>query len=89
MATTPDNKSNRPVSAPVMSPVSPGEARPSPLLPTLPRHNHIDGSTPKGQRHTDWKKEPKTECKAEHTKSHSPKPQTSEMKVNNISKSVF
>ncbi|XP_038159969.1 protein 4.1 isoform X2 [Cyprinodon tularosa] len=81
MATTPDNKSNRPVSAPVMSPVSPGEARPSPLLPTLPRHNHIDGSTPKGQRHTDWKKEPKTECKAEHTKSHSPKPQTSEMKT--------
>ncbi|XP_023200258.1 protein 4.1-like isoform X5 [Xiphophorus maculatus] len=76
MATTPDNKSNRPVSAPVMSPVSPGEAKPSPLLPTLPRHSHLDGSTPKSQRHTDWKRELKTECKPEHTKSHSPKPQS-------------
>ncbi|XP_043995107.1 protein 4.1 isoform X9 [Gambusia affinis] len=76
MATTPDNKSNRPVSAPVMSPVSPGEAKPSPLLPTLPRHSHLDGSTPKSQRHTDWKRELKTECKPEHTKSQSPKPQS-------------
>ncbi|KAM4725852.1 protein 4.1 isoform 7-T8 [Anableps anableps] len=76
MATTPDNKSNRPVSAPVMSPVSPGEARPSPLLPTLPRPNHLDGSTPKSQRHMDWKRELKTECKQEHIKSRSPKPQT-------------
>ncbi|XP_054877942.1 protein 4.1 isoform X5 [Poeciliopsis prolifica] len=74
MATTPDNKSSRPVSAPVMSPVSPGEAKPSPLLPTLPRHGHPDGSTPKIQRHTDWKRELKTECKPEHTKS--PKPQS-------------
>ncbi|XP_032437632.1 protein 4.1 isoform X6 [Xiphophorus hellerii] len=82
MATTPDNKSNRPVSAPVMSPVSPGEAKPSPLLPTLPRHSHLDGSTPKSQRHTDWKRELKTECKPEHTKSHSPKPQSaSEIKT--------
>ncbi|KAM4725845.1 protein 4.1 isoform 1-T2 [Anableps anableps] len=82
MATTPDNKSNRPVSAPVMSPVSPGEARPSPLLPTLPRPNHLDGSTPKSQRHMDWKRELKTECKQEHIKSRSPKPQTaSEIKT--------
>ncbi|XP_043995103.1 protein 4.1 isoform X6 [Gambusia affinis] len=82
MATTPDNKSNRPVSAPVMSPVSPGEAKPSPLLPTLPRHSHLDGSTPKSQRHTDWKRELKTECKPEHTKSQSPKPQSaSEIKT--------
>ncbi|XP_027891922.1 protein 4.1 isoform X4 [Xiphophorus couchianus] len=82
MATTPDNKSNRPVSAPVMSPVSPGEAKPSPLLPTLPRHSHFDGSTPKSQHHTDWKRELKTECKPEHTKSHSPKPQSaSEIKT--------
>ncbi|XP_054877945.1 protein 4.1 isoform X7 [Poeciliopsis prolifica] len=81
MATTPDNKSSRPVSAPVMSPVSPGEAKPSPLLPTLPRHGHPDGSTPKIQRHTDWKRELKTECKPEHTKS--PKPQSaSEIKLN-------
>uniref|UniRef100_A0A087YJN2 Protein 4.1 n=1 Tax=Poecilia formosa TaxID=48698 RepID=A0A087YJN2_POEFO len=63
MATTPDNKSNRPVSAPVMSPVSPGEAKPSPLLPTLLRHSHLDGSTPKSQRHTDWKRELKTELR--------------------------
>ncbi|XP_008419785.2 protein 4.1 isoform X11 [Poecilia reticulata] len=77
MATTPDNKSNRPVSAPVMLPVSPGEAKSSPLLPTLPRHSHLDGSTPKSQRHTDWKRELKTECKPE----HSPKPPSaSEMK---------
>ncbi|XP_008419778.2 protein 4.1 isoform X4 [Poecilia reticulata] len=78
MATTPDNKSNRPVSAPVMLPVSPGEAKSSPLLPTLPRHSHLDGSTPKSQRHTDWKRELKTECKPE----HSPKPPSaSEMKT--------
>uniref|UniRef100_A0A669F1P3 Protein 4.1 n=1 Tax=Oreochromis niloticus TaxID=8128 RepID=A0A669F1P3_ORENI len=32
MVSTPDNKSSRPVSAPVMSPVSPGEATPSPLV---------------------------------------------------------
>ncbi|XP_047239842.1 protein 4.1 isoform X3 [Girardinichthys multiradiatus] len=82
MATTPDNKSNRPVSAPVMSPASPGEARPSPLLPTLPHPNHLDGSTPKCQRHIDWKRELKTECRPEHTKSHSSKPQSaSEIKT--------
>ncbi|XP_027891921.1 protein 4.1 isoform X3 [Xiphophorus couchianus] len=62
--------------------VSPGEAKPSPLLPTLPRHSHFDGSTPKSQHHTDWKRELKTECKPEHTKSHSPKPQSaSEIKT--------
>uniref|UniRef100_A0A3Q1JR05 Protein 4.1 n=1 Tax=Anabas testudineus TaxID=64144 RepID=A0A3Q1JR05_ANATE len=32
MASTPDNKSTRPVSAPIMSPVSPGEATPSPFF---------------------------------------------------------
>uniref|UniRef100_A0AAQ5XJM0 Protein 4.1 n=1 Tax=Amphiprion ocellaris TaxID=80972 RepID=A0AAQ5XJM0_AMPOC len=35
MVSTPDNKSTRPVSAPVMSPVSPGEAASSPLLSQL------------------------------------------------------
>ncbi|XP_036001798.1 protein 4.1-like isoform X4 [Fundulus heteroclitus] len=81
MVTTPDNKSNRPVSAPAMSPVSSGEARPSPLLPTLPQPNHPDSYKPKTQRHADWKMELKTECKPEYTKSRSPKPQsTSEIK---------
>ncbi|XP_049457513.1 protein 4.1 isoform X10 [Epinephelus fuscoguttatus] len=75
MASTPDNKSTRPVSAPVMSPVSPGEATPSPLLPTLARSNQRDGSTPKGHRSADRKTEVKAESQpAELTKSHSPRP---------------
>uniref|UniRef100_A0A671W610 Protein 4.1 n=1 Tax=Sparus aurata TaxID=8175 RepID=A0A671W610_SPAAU len=69
---TPDNKSTRPVSAPVMSPVSPGEATPSPLLPTLfhrrPAHRKAEakpGSQP-----------------PEYTKSHSRRPEsTPEIKV--------
>uniref|UniRef100_A0A8C6V5E3 Protein 4.1 n=1 Tax=Neogobius melanostomus TaxID=47308 RepID=A0A8C6V5E3_9GOBI len=58
MASTPDNKSSRPVSAPVMSPVSPGEATPSPLLPAL-RHliDQHDGSTPKSRRSADRRQE--------------------------------
>uniref|UniRef100_A0A3B4ZCP3 Protein 4.1 n=1 Tax=Stegastes partitus TaxID=144197 RepID=A0A3B4ZCP3_9TELE len=76
MASTPDNKSTRPVSAPVMSPVSPGEATPSPLLPMLSRSDHHDGSTPKGHRYADRKAEFKVDClPAEYTKSHSPKPE--------------
>nr|XP_033497523.1 protein 4.1 isoform X10 [Epinephelus lanceolatus] len=82
MASTPDNKSTRPVSAPVMSPVSPGEATPSPLLPTLARSNHRDGSTPKGHRSADRKTEVKAESQpAELTKSHSPRP-TPQIKLN-------
>lgn len=83
MASTPDNKSTRPVSAPVMSPVSPGEASPSPLLHILPRHDHHDGSTPKGRRSADRKAELKKEShQAEHGKSHSPRPEsTPEIKV--------
>ncbi|XP_069575285.1 protein 4.1 isoform X4 [Brachyistius frenatus] len=73
MASTPDNKSTRPVSAPVMSPVSPGEASPSPLLPTLHRSDHRDGSTSKGRRHGDRKAELKAESqRAEYIRSHSP-----------------
>ncbi|XP_022599782.1 protein 4.1 isoform X1 [Seriola dumerili] len=75
MVSTPDNKSTRPVSAPVMSPVSPGEASPSPLLPTLPRSDHHDGCTPKGHRSADRKAEVKKESQpAEYGKSHSPRP---------------
>ncbi|GAA6226725.1 protein 4.1-like isoform X2 [Lates japonicus] len=77
MASTPDNKSTRPVSAPVMSPVSPGEASPSPLLPTLPRSDHHDGCTPKGHRSADRKAEVKKESQsAGYTKSHSPRPES-------------
>ncbi|XP_028288701.1 protein 4.1 [Parambassis ranga] len=83
MASTPDSKSTRPVSAPVMSPVSPGDATPSPLLPTLPCSAHRDGSTPKGHRTADRKAGLKGESqRAERTKSHSPKPQvTPEIKT--------
>ncbi|XP_071355849.1 protein 4.1 isoform X9 [Trachinotus anak] len=77
MASTPDNKSTRPVSAPVMSPVSPGEASPSPLLPTLRRSDHHDGCTPKGHRSADRKAEVKKESQpADYGKSHSPRPES-------------
>ncbi|XP_069372315.1 protein 4.1 isoform X9 [Paralichthys olivaceus] len=84
MASTPDNKSTRPVSAPVMSPVSPGEASPSPLLPTLHRSDHHDGCTPKSHRSADRKAEVKRESQsAEYTRSHSPRPEsTPEIKLN-------
>uniref|UniRef100_A0A8C6PQX0 Protein 4.1 n=1 Tax=Nothobranchius furzeri TaxID=105023 RepID=A0A8C6PQX0_NOTFU len=75
MAITPDNKSSRPVSAPVMSPVSPGDASPSPLLSALHRADRHDGSTPKSHRHDDRKGELKTERKAE-PKCQNPKPQS-------------
>ncbi|XP_070841385.1 protein 4.1 isoform X9 [Chaetodon trifascialis] len=79
---TPDNKSTRPVSAPIMLPLSPGEATPSLLLPTLPHSDHHDDSAPEGHCCFDRKTEVKTESKpAEYTKSHSPRPEsTSEIK---------
>ncbi|XP_065327586.1 protein 4.1 isoform X5 [Pelmatolapia mariae] len=74
MVSTPDNKSSRPVSAPVMSPVSPGEATPSPLLPTLPRSDHHDVSTARGHRYSSRKAELQAEClTTDSVKSHSPK----------------
>uniref|UniRef100_A0A7N8YAA4 Protein 4.1 n=1 Tax=Mastacembelus armatus TaxID=205130 RepID=A0A7N8YAA4_9TELE len=86
MVSTPDNKSTRPVSAPVMSPVSPGEANLSPLLPTLPCSDHRDGYTPKSHRSADRKAEVKAESQgAEHTKSRSPRPEsTPEIKTQTI-----
>ncbi|XP_076610502.1 protein 4.1 isoform X3 [Chaetodon auriga] len=82
-ASTPDNKSTRPVSAPIMLPLSPGEATPSLLLPTLPHSDHHDDSAPKGHCCFDRKTEVKVESKpAEYTKSHSPRPEsTSEIKT--------
>nr|XP_046273530.1 protein 4.1 [Scatophagus argus] len=76
MASTPDNKSTRPVSAPVMSPLSPGEATPSPLLPTLPCSDHRDGSTRKDHHSAHRKADTKPESHtADYTKSHSTRPE--------------
>ncbi|XP_008330068.1 protein 4.1 isoform X4 [Cynoglossus semilaevis] len=83
MAFTPDNKSSRPVSAPVTSPVTPGEGAPSPMLPTLHRSDHHDGSTTKGRRSGDRKAELKKEThRGEHNRSQSPRPEaTPEVKT--------
>ncbi|KAM6974920.1 protein 4.1 isoform 1-T1 [Tautogolabrus adspersus] len=76
MASTPDNKSTRPVSAPVMSPVSPGEATPSPLLSALRRSDHRDGSALRGPRCAIRKSAKKAESQpTEHSKSQSPRPE--------------
>ncbi|XP_054619181.1 protein 4.1-like isoform X7 [Dunckerocampus dactyliophorus] len=78
MASTPDNKSSRPVSAPIMSPVCPGENTPSPLLHNLHLATRSNSSTPKFHRSVDRKAEIKGS-----TKSQSPKPEsTPEIKLN-------
>ncbi|KAM6974926.1 protein 4.1 isoform 7-T7 [Tautogolabrus adspersus] len=84
MASTPDNKSTRPVSAPVMSPVSPGEATPSPLLSALRRSDHRDGSALRGPRCAIRKSAKKAESQpTEHSKSQSPRPEnTPDIKLN-------
>ncbi|XP_054619177.1 protein 4.1-like isoform X3 [Dunckerocampus dactyliophorus] len=71
MASTPDNKSSRPVSAPIMSPVCPGENTPSPLLHNLHLATRSNSSTPKFHRSVDRKAEIKGS-----TKSQSPKPES-------------
>lgn len=83
MASTPDNRTTRPVSAPVMSPLSPGEAAPSPFLPTLRRSDCHDSSTPKDRRSADRRAEGKAQSQtAQYTKSHGPRPEsTPEIKV--------
>nr|XP_049606339.1 protein 4.1 isoform X14 [Syngnathus scovelli] len=79
MASTPGTKSSRPVSAPIMSPLSPGESTPSPLLHTLHLAQRSNGSTPKFQRSADRK----AELKGHGRKSQSPGPEsTPEMKLN-------
>ncbi|KAM4631184.1 protein 4.1 [Polymixia lowei] len=70
MATTPD-KNTRPVSAPIMSPLSPGEAAPSPLPSILPHTERQEVSTSKGRpsRSAERKAEVKAESRqAESTK---------------------
>ncbi|XP_061615563.1 protein 4.1 isoform X9 [Phyllopteryx taeniolatus] len=83
MASTPDNKSSRPVSAPIMSPLSPGENTPSPLLHTLHFANRSNSSTPKFHRSADRKAEIKGHSrKTDSAKSQSPRPEsTPEMKL--------
>ncbi|XP_061738181.1 protein 4.1 isoform X8 [Nerophis ophidion] len=77
MASTPDNKSSRPVSAPIMSPVSPGDNTPSPLLHNLHLATCSNSSTPKFRRSVERKAELKGS-----TKSQSPKPEsTPEIKL--------
>lgn len=78
MASTPNNKSTRPVSAPVMSPLSPCEATPS--TPALPSTHH-DSSTPKDHHSADRRAEGKSQPAA-YMKSQSPRPgSTPEFKV--------
>ncbi|XP_051925950.1 protein 4.1 isoform X6 [Hippocampus zosterae] len=84
MASTPDNKSSRPVSAPVMSPLSPGEkAPPSPLLRSLHLPNRGNGAAPKCRRSADRKAEAKGHArKTESTKTPSPRAEsTPELKT--------
>ncbi|XP_077403895.1 protein 4.1-like isoform X1 [Vanacampus margaritifer] len=77
IASTPDNKSSRPVSAPIMSPLSPGENTPSPLLHTLHLANRSSSSTPKFQRSADRKTELKGHSrKSDSTKTQSPRPES-------------
>ncbi|XP_077363253.1 protein 4.1 isoform X1 [Festucalex cinctus] len=81
MTSTPDNKSSRPVSAPIMSPLSPGENTPSPLLHNLHLANRSGSgsgsSTPKFQRSAHRKAELKGHSrKSDSTKTHSPRPES-------------
>uniref|UniRef100_A0A6Q2XII0 Protein 4.1 n=1 Tax=Esox lucius TaxID=8010 RepID=A0A6Q2XII0_ESOLU len=64
MASTPD-KSARPVSAPIMSPVSPGDATPSPMPSAVPRGERRDASTPAGRQSRSAERRSKEEAKAE------------------------
>ncbi|XP_019119698.1 protein 4.1 isoform X3 [Larimichthys crocea] len=88
MVSTPDNKSTRPVSAPIMSPVSPGEATSlSPLLPTLHRSDHHDSSTHRGHHSADRKADIKAESHpADYTKSHSPRPLASTPEIKTVAR---
>ena len=82
IVSTPNNKSTHPVSALVMLLLSPGETVSSPLLPTMPRSDHYDSSTPKDHRFSDRKAEGKVQSQlAEFTRSHSPRPQSTPIKV--------
>lgn len=79
MALTPDNRSVRPVSAPIIAPWSPQEAAALQLLPIMPQSEKQGASTPREQRCADRKPE-------EHKKTRSPRPEsTPDMKVHTTS----
>ncbi|XP_056875944.1 protein 4.1 isoform X2 [Takifugu flavidus] len=82
MVSTPNNRTPRPFSAPIMSPLSPGEPVPSPVLSALLRSNHRDSPTPKDPSGGDRKAEGRGQNQPESAKGHNLRPQsTSEMKT--------
>nr|XP_046182569.1 protein 4.1-like isoform X3 [Oncorhynchus gorbuscha] len=64
MVSTPD-KSTRPVSAPIMSPVSPGDAAPPPVTSALPRGERREASTAPGRQSRSAERKTKEEAKVE------------------------
>nr|XP_055076736.1 protein 4.1 isoform X6 [Misgurnus anguillicaudatus] len=74
MVSTPD-KNARPVSAPIMSPISLGDAAPCPVVPSATRTEHKETSTPPGRsRSTERKSDMKTETHVtDSSKTHSTK----------------
>ncbi|XP_073714084.1 protein 4.1 isoform X8 [Misgurnus anguillicaudatus] len=74
MVSTPD-KNARPVSAPIMSPISLGDAAPCPVVPSATRTEHKETSTPTGRsRSTERKSDMKTETHVtDSSKTHSTK----------------
>uniref|UniRef100_A0AAZ3Q4G6 Protein 4.1 n=1 Tax=Oncorhynchus tshawytscha TaxID=74940 RepID=A0AAZ3Q4G6_ONCTS len=86
MVSTPD-KSTRPVSAPIMSPISPGDVEPSPVTSGLPRGERREASTPTVRKSRSAERKTKEEAKVESkvtevSKTQSSRPQsTPEFKV--------
>uniref|UniRef100_A0A8K9V769 Protein 4.1 n=1 Tax=Oncorhynchus mykiss TaxID=8022 RepID=A0A8K9V769_ONCMY len=86
MVSTPD-KSTRPVSAPIMSPISPGDVAPSPVTSGLPRGERREASTPTVRKSRSAERKTKEEAKVESkvtevSKTQSSRPQsTPEFKV--------
>ncbi|XP_062343122.1 protein 4.1 isoform X13 [Osmerus eperlanus] len=75
MASTPD-KNTRPVSAPIMTPVSPVEAAPSPVTSALPRGGERrQASTPTRRRSRSAERKAESRV-AGSTKTHSPRPES-------------
>ncbi|XP_052325390.1 protein 4.1-like isoform X8 [Oncorhynchus keta] len=64
MVSTPD-KSTRPVSAPIMSPISPGDVAPSPVTSGLPRGERREASTPTVRKSRSAERKTKEETKVE------------------------
>ncbi|KAK1785434.1 hypothetical protein P4O66_018802 [Electrophorus voltai] len=95
MVSTPD-KTARPVSAPVMSPISPSDVAPSPVVTSAARLEHKDAATPTS-RHSrlgDKKGEAKTECrvtdvsKKQSTK-HEGTPEIKVLRIENLYMSYY